>query len=222
MHVLILNHSPLQARFLQKAFRYENIGADLCRPENLNNMWYGQYEALLVPIQDWEHPPFHQLEKMILPLGQVPVLFTGKFHPPSPIREKLSEEGRRIFIGSHEPFQLIVQTIKNWGLQSSYSEEKRQIQWGDLELNLKAREVKRGTQFIRLKNKEFALLECLMRHPGEVLTRTFILEKVWDQNTNILSNTVDVHISRLRKKMDTRFERKMILTIPCVGYKLST
>jgi DNA-binding response OmpR family regulator len=101
-------------------------------------------------------------------------------------------------------------------------EQKGALRNGNLEINLERHEVKRGKRLISLRNKEYALLVCLMKNRGKVLTRTYLLETVWDRNTSILSNTVDVHINRLRRKIDGPSNNGLIQTIPCVGYSLAT
>jgi two-component system, OmpR family, response regulator len=73
---------------------------------------------------------------------------------------------------------------------------------GDVELNLLRRTVKRGGQPVELLPTEMRLLEFMMRHPGQVLTRTMLLERVWDFNFDPTTNVVDVHVSRLRRKLD--------------------
>src|ERR1700680_2020715 len=80
----------------------------------------------------------------------------------------------------------------------------------DLELDLLARAVKRAGHIIDLQPREFRLLEFLMRHAGEVLTRTMLLESVWDFHFDPQTNVVDVHISRLRMKVDRGFEHPLI------------
>jgi two-component system OmpR family response regulator len=88
----------------------------------------------------------------------------------------------------------------------------------DLELDLLARAVKRAGHIIDLQPREFRLLEFLMRHAGEVLTRTMLLESVWDFHFDPQTNVVDVHISRLRMKVDRGFEHPLIHTIRGSGY----
>ncbi len=88
----------------------------------------------------------------------------------------------------------------------------------DIELNLSTYEVKYHNEPLKLRHKEFELLHFLILNKGKVLTRSTILENVWDRNANILTNTVDVHMSHLRKKLDSRAKKKYIRTIPCTGY----
>jgi two-component system OmpR family response regulator len=102
---------------------------------------------------------------------------------------------------------------------SSPSESTRLVV-GDLTMNLLTREVIRGDQRIELQLREFSLLEYLMRNPGRVISKTMILEHVWNYSFDPQTNVVDVLISRLRSKVDKGFETKLIHTVRGVGYVL--
>ncbi|SPU46568.1 response regulator transcription factor [Brevundimonas diminuta] len=91
---------------------------------------------------------------------------------------------------------------------------------GDLEMNLIARTVHRDGQEIDLQPREFQLLEFLMRHAGQSVTRTMLLEKVWEYHFDPQTNVIDVHISRLRSKIDKGFDRAMLQTVRGAGYRL--
>ncbi|ESQ88558.1 XRE family transcriptional regulator [Asticcacaulis sp. AC460] len=91
---------------------------------------------------------------------------------------------------------------------------------GDLEMNLISRVVKRQTKIIDLQPREFQLLEFLMRHVGQSVTRTMLLEKVWAYHFDPQTNVIDVHISRLRSKLDKDFDRPMLHTVRGEGYQL--
>jgi two-component system OmpR family response regulator len=91
---------------------------------------------------------------------------------------------------------------------------------GDLELDLLSRGVKRAGQKIDLQPREFRLLEYLMRHAGQVVTRTMLLEGVWDYHFDPQTNVIDVHVSRLRQKIDKPFPSAMIHTVRNAGYML--
>ncbi len=94
------------------------------------------------------------------------------------------------------------------------------FQVADLVLDPAARTVTRGGDKIELTAKEFALLEYLMRHAGRVLTRTMILEHVWDQSFDSYTNVIDVYVNYLRKKVDQGREPRLIHTVRGVGYVL--
>jgi len=91
---------------------------------------------------------------------------------------------------------------------------------GDLEMDLLSRTVKRQDKPIELLPREFRLLEYLMRHAGQVVTRTMLLEKVWDYHFDPQTNVIDVHISRLRQKIDKGFDRPLLQTVRGAGYCL--
>ena len=92
---------------------------------------------------------------------------------------------------------------------------------GELEMDLLARTVHRGSQEIDLLPREFRLLEFLMRHVGQVVTRTMLLENVWDYHFDPQTNVIDVHISRLRQKIDKGFAKPLLHTVRGAGYRLS-
>ena len=94
------------------------------------------------------------------------------------------------------------------------------LQVGDLTLDLVRHEARRADHVIELTAKEFALLEYLMRHPGQVLTRTQITDQVWRYDLDALSNVVDIYIHYLRDKIDRGFSRPLIRTVRGVGYKI--
>ncbi|MEO6696766.1 MAG: response regulator transcription factor [Gammaproteobacteria bacterium] len=94
------------------------------------------------------------------------------------------------------------------------------LQVADLEMDLLARTVTREGQRIDLQPREFRLLEYLMRHSNQVVTRTMLLEKVWDYHFDPQTNVIDVHISRLRQKIDKNFATPLLQTVRGAGYCL--
>ena len=104
--------------------------------------------------------------------------------------------------------------------RSTGAAEPTTLAAGDLTLDLLTREVRRGSQPIELRPREYALLEYLLRHAGKVLTKTMILSHVWGYNFDPNTNVVDVLVSRLREKIDRSFDQKLIHTVRGVGYVL--
>jgi two-component system, OmpR family, response regulator len=92
------------------------------------------------------------------------------------------------------------------------------LQVADLQLDIMTRRVTRGGSPIRLQPREFRLLEYLMRHAGQVVTRTMLLEHVWDYHFDPQTNVIDVHISRLRAKIDKDFPTPLLHTVRGAGY----
>ncbi|HEY7817286.1 MAG TPA: response regulator transcription factor, partial [Vicinamibacteria bacterium] len=97
---------------------------------------------------------------------------------------------------------------------------KTWLKVADLEMDLLARRVKRAGKPIELQPREFRLLEYLMRHSGQVVTRTMLLEKVWDYHFDPQTNVIDVHVSRLRSKIDKGFDPPLLHTVRGAGYAL--
>ena len=96
------------------------------------------------------------------------------------------------------------------------------MQLGDLEMDVARREVRRAGKNIQLSQREFALLELFLRHPNQVLTRTQIIEHVWNFNFYSETKVIDVYIGYLRRKIDKDFDYPLIHTVRGVGYRLST
>jgi two-component system, OmpR family, response regulator len=100
------------------------------------------------------------------------------------------------------------------------NEKTTNLKVGDLEMDLLTRVVQRNGLNIDLQPREFRLLEFLMRYSGQVVTRTMLLESVWDYNFDPQTNVIDVHISRLRSKIDKQFDNPLLHTIRGAGYVL--
>ena len=95
------------------------------------------------------------------------------------------------------------------------------LQVGDLALDTATHHVSRAGRPIEVTAKEFALLEYLMRHPGQVFSRSLIAEHVWNYDFDSVTNVIDVHIKNLRRKVDGPFDTKLLHTVRGVGYSIS-
>lgn len=104
--------------------------------------------------------------------------------------------------------------------RSNPEQVRTRLQVGDLEVDLLARKVSRDGQEIDLQPREFRLLEYLMKHAGQVVTRTMLLENVWEYHFDPQTNVIDVHISRLRAKIDKNFKQPLLHTVRGAGYSL--
>ena len=103
---------------------------------------------------------------------------------------------------------------------SSVEPDRTELQVGDLHLDLLSRTATRGGTKIDLQPREYRLLEYLMRHEGQVVTRTMLLERVWDYHFDPQTNVIDVHISRLRGKIDRNFDSPLLHTVRGAGYTI--
>jgi len=104
----------------------------------------------------------------------------------------------------------------------AFSKEQTRLQVGDLTMDLLKRTVRRGDVDIELQPREFTLLEVLMRNEGRVVSRTMLLEKVWDFHFDPKTSVVETHISRLRTKIDKPFDVHLLNTMRNIGYSLHT
>ena len=105
--------------------------------------------------------------------------------------------------------------------QAAGSGQETSLKVGDLEIDLLKREVRRDGQLIDVQPREYQLLEYLMRHADQVVTRTMLLEGVWNYHFDPQTNVIDVHVSRLRAKIDKGFDRPLLHTVRGAGYRLS-
>lgn len=117
-------------------------------------------------------------------------------------------------------FTELLARVEAIGRRSDPTAAVTKLKVGGLEMDLLARTVRRDGQKILLQPREFRLLECLMRNAGRVVTRTMLLEKVWDYHFDPQTNVIDVHISRLRGKIDKEFEEPLLHTVRGAGYRL--
>jgi two-component system OmpR family response regulator len=105
--------------------------------------------------------------------------------------------------------------------RSGHSADQDELWIADLKLDLRTRRAARGSQPITLQPREFRLLEYLVRHKDQVVTRTMLLESVWDYYFDPQTNVIDVQISRLRRKIDQGFSPRLLHTLRGVGYMIS-
>ena len=129
-----------------------------------------------------------------------------------------SAHGADTYISFPVSFRTLAFKLKNALCKKAAQNACRWMRAWDVWLDMERRLVKRDDRVIPLRNKEFALLEYFIINRGKLLTRNAILEYVWDRNANFASNTVDVHINRLRRKLDLPFRQKLIHTVHCLGY----
>lgn len=122
-----------------------------------------------------------------------------------------------------KPFALaeLLARVRALGRRSKMTaNESATLNVGDLELDLRSREARRGSRRIELTAREFALLETLMRHPGQVMTRSQLLDAVWSYDAVTESNVVDIYIHYLRNKIDKGFDQKLLRTVRGMGYAI--
>ncbi|MDX2274638.1 MAG: response regulator transcription factor [Hyphomonadaceae bacterium] len=147
-----------------------------------------------------------------------PVLILSALHDEDHRIEGLNA-GANDYLG--KPFstrELLARVRSLW--HGRTQEPQTRLQVADLEMDLLARTVKRGGKKLDLQPREFRLLEYLMRHSGQTVTRKMLLENVWDYHFDPQTNVIDVHISRLRSKIDRDFTQTLLHTVRGSGYRL--
>ena len=151
--------------------------------------------------------------------GNAPALFLSALGDVDHRVEGLQAGGDDYLTKPFAPSELVAR-VEALGRRGGNETPITTLKVGDLEMNLLARTVFRGDEKIDLQPREFRLLEFLMRNAGQVVTRTMLLEKVWDYHFDPQTNVIDVHISRLRGKIDKDFDRPLLHTVRGAGYRL--
>jgi len=151
--------------------------------------------------------------------GNVPVLFLTNLGDVDQRVEGLRAGGDDYLSKPPAPAELLAR-IEVLGRRQPGDAPITTLKAGDLEMDLLSRKVRRGDQKIDLQPREFRLLEYLMRNSGQVVTRTMLLEKVWDYHFDPQTNVIDVHVSRLRAKIDKDFDEPLLHTVRGAGYRL--
>jgi two-component system OmpR family response regulator len=148
-----------------------------------------------------------------------PVLFLSALGEVSDRVEGLHAGGDDYLVKPYAFAELIAR-VEALARRRETGQVQTMLRVGDLEMDLIGREVRREGRDIDLQPREFQLLEFLMRHAGQSVTRTMLLEKVWEYHFDPQTNVIDVHISRLRSKIDKGFDRAMLQTVRGAGYRL--
>ena len=151
--------------------------------------------------------------------GSSPTLFLSALGEVDHRVEGLKAGGDDYLTKPFAPSELVAR-VEALGRRGGSEAPVTTLKVGDLEMNLLARTVIREEEKIDLQPREFRLLEYLMRNAGQVVTRTMLLEKVWDYHFDPQTNVIDVHISRLRGKIDKDFDRPLLHTVRGAGYRL--
>jgi two-component system OmpR family response regulator len=180
---------------------------------------HGDYDVLVV---DRMLPKLDGLTLVARLRGQgmrTPILFLSALGEVDD-RVKGLRAGGDDYLVKPYAFSELLARIEALARRSSPSDVETRLKVGDLELDVLTRRVTRAGQEIALQPREFRLLEYLMRNAGHVVTRTMLLEHVWDYHFDPQTNVIDVHISRLRAKIDRDFRAPLLHTVRGAGYSL--
>ena len=204
----------LSSKFSSKLVNLENLNRLSRRVEDPD-------ESIFLCCLDFLHPYFFFLEKINKLKQSYPGLKVVSFNKNFKQKDLLEsvKYGVDYPIVSELGEEFLDNFLESLANQSS-SLDFNKLQLGNLELNIYERTVKRGPYHIYLRRKEFDLLHFLIKRKGKVVSRNEILKEVWQYHSYAQTNTVDVHFSKLRKKLDQGFPKKMLHTVWGLGYKL--
>lgn len=221
MRVLIIEDEPKVAQLLVKGFTEAGFNAESVSDGNaaLDLAMAEEYDLLIVDVMLPGRDGFSLVEELRKKERDIPVLFLSAKRSTEDRIEGLQRGGDDYIVKPFSFSEVLVraQTILR---RTSKQVEGKKLKLLDLELDLLTRGVKRGSTVIELHQKEFALLEYLLRNRERVLSKTQILEKVWKYDFDPQTNVVDVLICRLRNKIDRDFKKKLIKTFRGVGYAI--
>lgn len=216
MHILLVEDEMKLARFVKRGLEEEQFAVDVAADgeEALSFVEATSYDLIILDLMLPKSHGFEVLKGIRSRKGWVPVLIlTAKGSVQDKV--KAFDLGSDDYLTKPFAFAELVARIRNL-LRRSGPTRSAMLKVGDLILDPLTRAVRRGEQLIQLTNKEFAILEYLMRHPGRVLTRTMITDHVWGYSFTSESNVIDVYVTMLRKKVDP--EKRLIETVRGVGY----
>jgi two-component system OmpR family response regulator len=151
--------------------------------------------------------------------GDTPVLMLSAVASTSDRIEGI-EAGCDDYLGKPYAFMEVLARVEALGRRADRARSAAVLRVADLELDTNARTAKRGGQPITLQHREFLLLQHLMRHAGQVVTRSMLLEAVWDYDFEPHGNIIDMHMHRLRRKIDHGFTEPLIHTVLGAGYMI--
>ncbi|HYW47530.1 MAG TPA: heavy metal response regulator transcription factor [Bryobacteraceae bacterium] len=220
MRLLIVEDEPKTSAYLRKGLSEHGYVADLA--ENGEDGLYlaqnSEYDLLILDVMLPRRDGWSVIAELRRCGRQTPALFlTARDSVPD--RVKGLELGADDYLVKPFAFSELLARIRTI-LRRGPARHSEPLSFADLELDPLTHKVTRGGKRLDLTPKEFLLLSLLVRRPGEVLSRTLIAEQVWGMNFDSGTNVVDVHVRRLRSKVDEPYERKLIRTVRGVGYVL--
>lgn len=220
MRILVVEDDAQVASFIRRGLREEQYTVDVAGDgeEALFLAGVGEYDLLIL---DWRLPKrtgLEVLEALRADRSTVPVLMLTA-------RDELQDKVSGFNAGADDyltkPFSFEELLVRVRALLRRRGDLTPTIlKVGDLEFDCLRHRVQRDGQKLDLTNREYTLLEYLMRNTGRVVTRTMLAEHVWEHDFDPMSNVIDVHIARLRRKIDDNFGVKLVHTIRGAGYTL--
>ena len=223
MRLLIVEDDIKIAALIEKGMREAGFQVDVCHDGNsgLRQGLTGHYDAAVIDIMLPGLDGLQVIEQLREQRVSTPVLILSA-------RQSVDDRIRGLQRGGDDymvkPFSFneLLARIQALIRRDKKHGEPTTLEYEDLSMDLLRREVRRQGEKIELPAKEYALLEYLMRHPENIVSKTSILEKVYDYSFDPQTNVVDVLVCRLRNKIDREFQQKLIHTVRGMGYVLKS
>jgi two-component system OmpR family response regulator len=221
MRVLVVEDDEKIASFLVNGLKQANFAVDRAADgeEALSLLRSITYDALVLDIMLPKLDGLSVLRRIRQEKILVPVLLLSAL---ASVDNRIAglHAGADDYLTKPFAFSELLARVQALIRRASHVAEPTSLVVGDLSMNLLTREVVWGGRPIELQSREFALLELLMRQPGRPVTKTMILEHIWDYSFDPQTNVVDVLVHRLRSKLEKNFSQKIMRTIRGVGYVL--
>src|SRR5881394_548627 len=222
MRILVIEDEKKTAAFLAKGLREAGFAVDLARDgeTGLDRARATRFDLLIVDVMLPNKDGWDVVAELRRDGMRTPILFlTAR----DSVRDRVKglELGADDYLVKPFAFSELLARVRSI-LRRGPGRPGDDLLVGELNIDFRRHKAERAGQRLDLTPKEFALLSLLARHAGEVLSRTLIAEQVWDMNFDSDTNVVDVHVRRLRSKVDDPFQHKMIHTVRGVGYVCET
>jgi DNA-binding response OmpR family regulator len=221
MRILLVEDEKKLADIVERGLKAERFAVDVCH--NGREGWEMSdaydYDLIILDLMLPEMTGTEILEKIRRKNQRVPILILTA-------RDSMDDKVKNFEMGADDylikPFAFAELNVRIKALLRRGPVNRSSVlRVGDLEIDRLSQNVKRAGKKIELTAKEYGLLEYLATHPGRVFSRTMIIEHVWDQSFQGLTNIVDVYVRHLREKIDDPFPTKLLRTMRGVGYSLS-
>jgi len=221
MRVLIVEDDPKIASFVAKGLKQAGYAVDRAAngQAGLELARSAPYDAAIVDIMLPRLDGLSLIERLRAEGVRTPVLILSARHS---VDDKVRgfQTGGDDYLTKPFSFEELQARVQALIRRATMSVPASRLEVGDLSLDLARREVRRGERLLELQPREYSLLEYLLRNTGMVVSKTMILEHVWDYHFDPQTNVVDVLVHRLRAKIDEGFEPKLLHTVRGVGYVL--
>jgi len=222
MRILLVEDNPRVASFIRRGLKEENYAVDLAidGEEALSLARSSEYDLMVLDIMLPKQTGLEVLKTLRKEQNKTPILILTA-------KDKLQDKVAGLDAGADDyltkPFGFEELLARIRALLRRHSDMVPAVlKAHDLEMDTARRHVTRDGQELSLSNREYALLEYFLRHPNRVVTRAMLTEHVWEHDFDTFSNVIDVHIARLRRKIDDGFSKKLLQTVRGSGYILET